>query len=62
MIWLGAYDRGVASGLCWKSVLGRMWMVGYLDTSGEFTGDNIATIYPDLKTALVGKYLKVTEQ
>ena len=30
--------------------------LGIVDKAGEFTGDCIAFVYPDLSTALVGKY------
>jgi len=56
IVWLGSYRSGIPSGLCWESVLGGFWRVGWLDSDGEFTGKGIAMIYPDLKTAIVGKY------
>ena len=55
-VWLGSYSRGVPSGYCWEAVLGGFWRVGWLDSDGEFTGKDVAMIYPDLKTAIVGKY------
>ena len=41
--------------------MGGMWRVGELDQCGQFTGNDIATIYPDLKTALVGEYYQVND-
>ena len=28
------------------------WLVGHVDANGEYTGADIAFLYPDLKTAL----------
>ena len=33
-------------------------MTGVVDKEGEFTGDDIAFVYPDLKTSLVGQYVR----
>ena len=46
----------MATGPCWKSVLGSSWLVGFLDENGEMSGPDIAFLYPDLHTALVGKF------
>ena len=34
------------------------WLVGKVDINGEYTGDTIAYMYPDYKTALVGEFRK----
>ena len=34
-------------------------MIGVVDEKGEFSGDEIAFVYPDLSTALLGQF-KVT--
>ena len=59
VIMVGSYHHGLPHGQCWQSVLGGMWRVGELDRRGHWTGTNIATLYPDLKTALVGRYKQV---
>lgn len=35
---------------------GGGWLVGALDSRGEYTGAGIAFLYPDLSTALVGQF------
>ena len=55
---VGNYKDGVATGYCWKGLLGGAWVVGYVDENGDLTGDNIAYVYPDFKTAFVGKFEK----
>ena len=37
---------------------GGGWILGRQDSEAEYTGDNIAFLYPDLSTALVGKFLQ----
>ena len=59
VIMVGSYHHGIPHGQCWESVQGGMWRVGELDKNGHHTGNNIATLYPDLKTALVGRYKQV---
>jgi histone-lysine N-methyltransferase SETD7 len=39
---------------------GGSWLYGNVDDIGEFTGDQIAYIYPDLNTALFGKFVNGT--
>ena len=46
------HKNGKAVGFCWKRVFGN----GYLYGIETFTGDNIAYIYPDLETVLIGKF------
>ena len=41
---------------CWKIIRGGGSIIGQADTKGRLTGDNIAYLYPDFKTALVGKF------
>ena len=42
--------------MCWQAVLGSAWLVGHLDTAGQMTGSDLAFLYPDLRTALVGRF------
>jgi len=37
-------------------MLGGGWLVGRVDNTGAFTGTDIAFLYPDLSTALVGEW------
>jgi len=55
-VWLGHYSGGVPTGVCWQAVLGSAWLVGHLDTAGQMTGSDLAFLYPDLRTALVGRF------
>ena len=36
--------------------LAGFWKVGWLDVDGEFSGEDVAVLYPDLKTAIMGRY------
>ena len=56
--WIGLYQMGLPYGQCWKWSEGGGWLTGVVDIEGEFTGDDIAFVYPDLKTALVGQFTK----
>ena len=54
--WLGRCRGGVAWGQCWAWQQGGGYITGEVDTgSGAFTGDNIAFLYPDMRTAIVGR-------
>ena len=52
----GKFEAGIPTGYCWKGLLGGAWIIGKVDSKGEFTGDDIAYVYPDLETALVGTF------
>jgi len=54
--YIGWYLGGVPTGYTWKYVSGDGWLVGNLDNTGSFTGEDIAYIYPDLQTAILGKF------
>lgn len=56
LTWLGHYRAGLPHGTCWTSVLGGGWVVGRVDSTGSYTGLDIAFLYPDLSTALVGEW------
>ena len=32
LVWLGHYEEGIPTGICWQSVLGSAWLVGHLDS------------------------------
>lgn len=51
------YSKGLPTGCCWQAKEGQGWLYGPVSSqTGQFTGDNIAFIYPDLLTCLVGKF------
>ena len=43
-------------GWMYQGQLGGGYMVGEVDRAGELTGDKIAFIYPDFRTAIRGQY------
>ena len=49
------FKHGSPSGLSWFSLEGGGWLVGDLDQDGSYTGE-AAYLYPDLSTAIVGKF------
>ena len=55
---VGRYYRGVRRGFCWRGCFGEGFICGYVDKDGEFTGDDLAYIYPDFKMVLRGKFEK----
>jgi len=54
--WFGRYKAGLPHGQCWEWREGGGYLTGIVDETGNMTGDNIAFIYPDLQTALVGTF------
>ena len=45
-----------SSGPAWAvDPVSQCWLYGPLDNMGQFTGDNIAWVFPDNTTALIGK-------
>ena len=57
--WLGRYRGGVAWGQCWAWQEGGGYITGEVDSvTGAFTGDNIAFLYPDMYTAIVGRLVQ----
>ena len=57
---IGRFENGIPIGICWRGLIGGAWLYGKVDEIGEFSGDKIAYIYPDLKTALVGRFINGT--
>ena len=54
--WLGCYSRGRVVGWCWRWCEGGGWLTGQVDGAGDLTGHNIAFLYPDLVTGLLGQF------
>ena len=44
--------------MVWSAVRGGGWLVGLTDHLGDLTGDNIAFLYPDFSTAILGHFQK----
>jgi len=53
---LGRFKNGKPSGNFWLRMIGDGFMHGEFNNHGEATGDNLSFIYPDMETALVGKF------
>ncbi|TRY75439.1 hypothetical protein TCAL_09504 [Tigriopus californicus] len=56
LVFVGCFDGGRPIGIAWKWLEGDGFLYGRLDRSGEFTGSNIAYLYPDLVTCLIGEF------
>ena len=52
----GRIDSSVWFGMVGTPVVGQGFLYGQLNKKGKLTGDDIAYIYPDYLTALVGKF------
>ena len=57
LTFLGNHKNGRPAGTCWKIIRGGGCIVGKVDKAGKMTGKNIAYIYPDYTTALVGEFI-----
>ena len=57
---VGRVEEGIPTGICWRGLVGGAWLYGNVNDVGEFTGNNIAYIYPDLKTVLLGWFINGT--
>ena len=53
---VGNYRDGRPSGRVWRGLIGGAWLHGEVDVDGELTGDRIAYVYPDFRTAFVGRF------
>lgn len=53
---IGHYKSGLPTGVVWTKMVGGGWMVGCVDDSGQYTGSQIAFLYPDYSTALFGTF------
>jgi len=54
--WVGRLKEGRPNGVWWLCLEGGAWLVGQVDHRGAFTGENVAFLYQDLSTALVGEF------
>ena len=57
LLFIGRYRNGEPSGPCWEYREGGGFVYGVPDDSGKFTGNDIAFIYPDMSTALLGNFV-----
>ena len=55
---MGEYKDGKPNGYCWKGIHGGGFLYGLVNAEGDFTGGDIAYIYPDIELALVGQLEK----
>ena len=56
LTFVGRYANGRPSGPCWSYREGGGFLFGIPDRTGAMTGAELAYIYPDFETALVGKF------
>ncbi len=56
LAFVGHYGDGRPEGYVWRGLKGGAWVHGKVNEEGELTGENIAYVYPDLRTALIGKF------
>ena len=54
---IGIYANGKPIGTYWKIIEGGGCIVGRVDKEGTLSGPDIAYIYPDFRTALVGDFV-----
>ncbi len=57
LVLAGVFDRqGCGRGPFWRRLEGGGFLYGSLDSRGAFSGERNAYLYPDLRTALVGRF------
>jgi len=57
LTFIGIHTNGKPTGTCWKIIEGGGCLVGVVDLEGKLSGPNLAYIYPDFTTALVGEFV-----
>ncbi|XP_069878215.1 histone-lysine N-methyltransferase SETD7 isoform X2 [Dipodomys merriami] len=57
LIFKGQYKDNVRHGVCWIFFPDGGSLVGEVNEDGEMTGEKIAYVYPDERTALYGKFI-----
>ena len=55
---IGWYANGKLTGLVWHFLVGGGCLVGEVDMLGHLIGDQVAFLFPDLQTALLGVWIK----
>ena len=50
------HRNGKPFGICWKLIKGGGYVVGHVNEDGLLTGNDIAYLFPDLRTAFVGSF------
>ena len=53
---IGRFKNGKPSGNFWYKMVGGGFMHGSFNEEGKATGNNLAFIYPDMETALIGNF------
>ena len=52
------YYHNSPCGMAWKFLKGGGFLIGQVDALGTMSGESIAFLYPDLRTALYGSFIK----
>jgi len=56
LAWAGLFKNGKSYGASWRGCVGGGFLYGSVGPNGLFTGNKNAYIYPDMSTALYGKF------
>lgn len=56
LIFVGEYSKGLPKGNCWLAKEGQGWLYGKVDEKGRFSGQDIAYVYPDRCTSMIGQF------
>ena len=56
LTFVGEFRKGLPFGCCWLAKEGQGWLYGSVDNRGRFSGDNVAFLFPDRTTAMVGNF------
>ncbi|XP_059086689.1 uncharacterized protein LOC131883271 [Tigriopus californicus] len=56
LAYIGLFKDGVPVGHSWRGLIGGAWIHGEVGIDGDFTGESITYVYPDMKTAFVGQF------
>ena len=56
--YFGHFENGKPVGTAWRGLMGNGWIYGKVDQHGDHTGNEIAYIFNDFQTALVGRFEK----
>ncbi len=56
LVFAGQYRKGLPVETCWLAKEGQGWLCGRVDEKGRFSGEEIAFLYPDKFTGLIGSF------
>ena len=56
--YFGHFENGKPVGAAWRGLIGNGWIYGKVDQQGDHSGNEIAYIFNDFQTALLGHFEK----